>query len=312
MSLPRRFGDQPYVLLTLTSLFWAGNAVVGRAVADRIPPIALSQLRWTLALLLVLPFAWRHLRQEVAMMKSHAGLLVLLSLTGVSAFNAMLYWSLHHTTAINATLMQSIGPLMIGLWSWMLFREPLTRRQLIGILVSLAGVAVVVSGGDLARLARLKLNVGDMVIIAAIAIYALYSALLRKRPAMTQLSFLAVTIAIGAALLVPFTIAEQVAGAVFAPLSLGALAAVAYVAVVPSILAYLFFNRGVQLIGANRAGPFMHLIPLFGALLAVMFLGEQPGVHHGIGAVLIVGGVFLASRMSADARNRVAAEDRRP
>jgi drug/metabolite transporter (DMT)-like permease len=307
MSVLRQLHDRPYVLLTLTSLFWAGNAVVGRAVADLIPPLALSQIRWTLAWLLLLPFAWPHLRAELPVIRRHLGMLAILSFTGVSAFNAMLYWSLHHTTAINATLMQSTGPLLIGLWSWLLFRDPLTHRQLAGILVSLAGVIVVVSGGEIGRLMQMSLNIGDIVIIVAIGVYGLYSTMLRMRPGIASLSFLAATIGIGAVVLAPFTIGEYWAGARPAPLTWRSIAAIAYVSVFPSILAYLCFNRGVQLIGANRSGPFLHLVPLFGAVLAILFLGERPGPHHGVGAVLIVGGVLLASRQSpARSGNRVA------
>lgn len=308
----RRLWDRPYVLLTLTSLFWAGNAAVGRAVADRIPPVALSELRWILALLVILPFAWPAIREELHIVRQNFWRLVLLAVTGIAAFNSMLYWSLHHTTVVNATLMQSTGPLMIGLWSLMLFREPLTRRQFAGILVSLAGVAVVVCEGDVARLAALRLNVGDLVIVVAVAVYALYSALLRTRPPMTSLSFLAVIFALGAAVLAPLTVAEAMSGATFAPLAPLSLAAVAYVAIFPSIVAYLCFNRGVQIIGANRAGPFLHLIPLFGALLAVVFLGERPGIYHALGAVLILGGVFTASRGGpSGGGNRVAPADGR-
>jgi drug/metabolite transporter (DMT)-like permease len=311
MSLLRRLGDRPYLLLTLTSLFWAGNAVVGRAVADGIPPVALSQIRWTLALLILLPFAWRGLRREFALVRRHLWILMLLSVTGISVFNTMLYWSLHHTTVINATLMQSTGPLLIALWSWLLFREPLARRQLTGILVSLAGVAIVVSSGDLAQLLDLTLNIGDVAVIVAIGIYALYSALLRTRPGLTPLSFLTVTIAMGTVLLAPLTIIESLGDADVAPLTLGAWLAIGYVALFPSILAYLCYNRGVQLIGANRSGPFLHLIPLFGALLAIVFLGERPGLYQGVGALLIVGGVVLASRAAgAERRNRVAEADR--
>lgn len=302
MSPLHRLWNRPYVLLALTSLFWAGNAVVGRAIAERIPPVALSQLRWILAFLVVLPFAWRSIRDDLHLIRRHFWRLLLLAITGIAAFNTMLYWSLHHTTVINATLMQSLGPLMIGLWSLLLFGESLTRRQLAGIIVSFLGVATVVSDGDVGRLAHLTLNIGDVVIIAAMAIYALYSALLRTRPPMAPLSFLAVTMVLGATMLAPLTLAERLSGAAFAPLSLPALAAIAYVAVFPSVLAYLFFNRGVQIIGANRAGPFLHLIPLFGTLLAIVFLGERPGVHHGLGAALILGGVFVASRRAVTAR----------
>jgi drug/metabolite transporter (DMT)-like permease len=313
MRFLTRIADQPYLLLTLTSLFWAGNAVVGRAVVQEIPPVALAEIRWIGAFLLLLPFAWPSLRTELPLIRRNFGILVVLSLAGISAFNTLLYWALQYTTAINATLMQSGGPLLIGLWSLILFRDPLTRIQTIGVLLSLAGVLVIVSGGDPARLASLTLNVGDLAVIVAMAIYALYSTLLRKRPGMTAISFAAVTIGLGALLLLPLAVAENLAGARFAPLNAGSLAALVYVIVFPSVLAYLCFNRGVQLIGANRAGPFFHLIPLFGALLAVVFLGERPGLHHGVGALLILGGVIVASRGRVNAaRNRVAVETRRP
>jgi drug/metabolite transporter (DMT)-like permease len=214
----------------------------------------------------------------------------------------MLYWSLQHTTAINATLMQSSGPLLIGLVSWALFRDPLTRVQLAGIVVSLAGVAVIVTGGDLSRLLGMSLNIGDVVIVAAMAAYAVYSTLLRKRPAIAPLSLITITIGIGSAMLLPLTIAEYLSGKHFATLGLGGFAAIGYVAIFPSILSYVCFNRGVELIGANRAGPFFHLIPLFGVILAFVFLGERPALYHFLGAVLILGGVALAGRKPAAMR----------
>jgi drug/metabolite transporter (DMT)-like permease len=307
-TLPRLL-DRPYLLLTLTPLFWAGNAVIGRAVVGEIPPIALAQIRWLLAAIIVMPFAWQSVRAELPVIRRHIGILVLLSLTGITAFNTLQYWSLQYTTAINVSVMQSASPLLIGLWSWMLWRDPLSRAQLAGIVTSLAGVLAIISGGELTRLADLTLNIGDVAILIATAVYALYSALLRQRPGVTPLSFLAVTITIGTVLLLPFSAAEYVMGARLRTLSLGGYAAIAYVAVFPSLLAYMFFNRGVQLIGANRAGPFFHLIPLFGSALAIAFLGERPGWHHLGGAILIIGGVLLAGRAPprrSDGGNRVA------
>jgi drug/metabolite transporter (DMT)-like permease len=294
--MPFRLADRPHLLLTLASLFWAGNAVIGRAVVGVVPPAALAQLRWTLAFIITLPFAWEALRAELPIIRRHFGVLAVLTFTGVAAFNTMLYWALQYTTAINSTLMQSSGPLLIGLWSFLLFREPLTRGQVGGVLISLAGVIVVVSGGDIARLASLALNAGDVMVLVAIAIYALYSALLRWRPGMTQVSFLTFTMGLGALMLVPVTVAERLSGAPLPSLSLEIAAASVYVAIFPSILGYLAFNRGVQLIGANRAGPFLHLVPLFGGVLSVIFLGERPQLFHLVGAVLVIGGVFLASR----------------
>ena len=303
MHFLRWIRDQPYILLTLTSLFWAGNAIVGRAVVGRIPPVALAELRWIAAFLIVLPFAWRDLSRDLPVIRRHFGLLTILAFTGITAFNTLLYWSLERTTAINATLMQSSAPLMIGLFSFLLYRDALTRLQIAGIAVSLFGVAAIVSGGDPSRLFALSLNAGDLVIVFALALYALYSALLRRRPGMAQLSFLAFTMGWGAVLLLPAFLVELATGARFAPLDAPMIGALVYVSIFPSLLAYLFFNRGVELIGANRAGPFFHLIPLFGVVLAVLFLGERPGMHHAVGILLILCGVMVASR--GRGKNRV-------
>ncbi len=297
-KLPR-LRDQPYLLLTLTSLFWAGNAVVGRAVVGQVPPVALAQMRWTAAFLIVLPFAWPRLRDDLPAIRRKLGVVLVLSLTGISAFNTMLYWSLKHTTAINATLMQSSAPLLIGLLSWALFRDPLSRSQVAGIFVSLAGVATIVCQGEPARLIGMSLNIGDLIVVVAIGVYALYSTLLRKRPAIAPISLVAATMGIGAALLLPLTAIEYASGARFVAFGAGDFAAIAYVAIFPSILSYLCFNRGVELIGANRAGPFFHLVPLFGVVLAVAFLGERLALYHVVGAVLIIGGVALAGRRPA-------------
>lgn len=298
LKLPR-LRDQPYLLLSLTSLFWAGNAIVGRAVAGDIPPVMLAQMRWTFAFLILLPFAWPRLRYELPVLRQNIGIVIVLSLTGITAFNTMLYWSLQYTTAINATLMQSSAPLLIGLVSWALFGDPLTRLQIAGVFLSLCGVATIVSGGDPARLFGLSLNVGDVAIVIAMAIYAIYATLLRKRPTVAPLSLVCATMGIGAVLLLPFTVGEYVSGARFAALDLGGLAAIGYVSVFPSILSYVCFNRGVELIGANRAGPFFHLIPLFGVILAVLFLGERLALFHVVGAALIIGGVVIAGRRSS-------------
>jgi drug/metabolite transporter (DMT)-like permease len=307
MSSSSRLYDRPYLLLTLTSLFWASNAVVGRATVTLIPPVAFAAIRWTLAFVILLPFVWSTIRAEMPMIRQNIGILALFAATSVGAFNALLYWSLLHTTAINATLMQSAGPLLIGLWSLLLFGEPLTRRQFGGILVSLIGILTIVSGGDPSRLATLSLNIGDIAVLVAISIYGVYSTLLRKRPPMTALSFAAVIVGIGALMLVPVAIGEYFTGARIAPLTPGVLGALAYVAIFPSILAVLCYNRGVQLIGANRSGPFLHLIPLFGVILAIVFLGERPGWHHAFGAILVVGGVFFAGTgRSTATKNRVA------
>lgn len=293
-SLPR-LRDQPYLLLTLAPLFWAGNAVVGRATVPEIPPAALAQIRWSVAFLLLLPFAWSHLRADLPLIRRHIWTMLLLSVIGITLFNTLQYWSLQYTTATNVSVLQSSMPLLIGLWSWVLWRDPLTRAQFAGVFTSLVGVLAIVSNGDMALLIGLTLNVGDVVMLIAIADHALYSALLRLRPAISPIGFLTATIGLGALMLVPLTVAEYAIGMRIGSIDAGGVMALVYVAIFPSILSYMYFNRGVELIGANRAGPFFHLVPLFGAALAIIFLGERPGWHHLVGAILIIGGVFVAS-----------------
>ena len=287
--------DRPYLLLSLTSLLWAINIVLGRFIAGTIPPAALSQIRWTGAALITLPLAWPHLRRDWPTIRSKAGILLFLSFTGITLYNMMAYYGLQYTQAINALLMQSTGPLLIGLWSLILFRDRLTLAQLAGIGVSLLGVVVIISRGDPAILARLALNPGDIWFVVALAIYALYAAMLRKRPPVHFMSFLAVTITAGAVMILPFSLAEFLAGHRIKPTP-AAFAVLAYVIVFPSVIAYVCFNRGVELIGANRAGPFFHLIPVFGSAIAILFLGERPQWFHGVGYALIILGIVAAQK----------------
>ncbi|WP_421724712.1 DMT family transporter [Bauldia sp.] len=291
----RTFIDRPILLLTLTSLLWSINIVLGRFIAGTVPPAALSQIRWTGAALLILPFGWHYVRRDWPVIRRNLPILLVLSFTGITIYNTMAYYGLNHTEAISALLIQSGGPLVVGLWSLILFRDRLTRAQLIGILVSLAGVVAILSRGHPEMLLSLRLNHGDIWIMVATSIYALYTVLLRKRPAIHFLSFLTVTIAAGAVMIVPMTIVEYAAGWRINPTP-AAFLVMAYVIVFPSVVAYLFFNRGVELIGPNRAGQFFHLIPVFGSILAILFLGEQPAWYHGVGYALILLGIFIAQR----------------
>jgi drug/metabolite transporter (DMT)-like permease len=290
-----RVWDRPYLLLTLAQLFWAGNIVLARFVAGHVPPVALATIRWSGAFLIVLPFAWPHLKREWPVIRRHWLLLTVLTLTGISAYNTMAYWGLQYTQAINGLLLQSIGPLLVAVWALVLFGERLSLGQLGGVLLSLAGVVVVICRGDPAVILDIDFNRGDVWFVAAIIIYALYSALLKQRPPMHQISLLAVLTGWGALWLIPVLAVEIAAGArlSFDPLSFATLA---YVAVFPSLLGYLFFNRGVELIGPNRAAPFFHLIPVFGSALAILFLGEAPHLYHAAGYGLVLAGIAIATR----------------
>lgn len=295
MPLLRRLWTAPYLLLSLTALFWAGNFVVGRAVHGAVPPVALAFWRWTGAFLLVIGFAWPHLRRDAPDLRRNAGGLLLLSALGVAAFNTCVYLGLQTTTALNALLLQSAMPVLILLASFLLFGERAGRLALAGVGVSLLGAALIVTRGEPTALAALSLNRGDAWILAAVIAYALYSTLLRRRPPIHPASFLAVTFALGAAMLLPFYMAEHFNGHA-ARADATTVLAIAYVVVFPSVLAYACWNRGIELIGANRAGPFVHLMPAFGSLLAVGVLGEAVHLYHALGIGLIGAGVALAAR----------------
>jgi drug/metabolite transporter (DMT)-like permease len=289
------FANQPYVLLSITALCWAGNAIVGRLAAGHIPPVTLAFLRWGLAFLLILPVAWKHLKGDWPILRSSLGMMILLSVTGISAFTSMQYWSLEHTTALNTLLLQSAVPLFVAVWSLILLGVRLTLAQAVGVAVSLSGVLVIILHGDLTALTNIAFNRGDIIFTLALAIFGLYSVMSLRRPNIHSLSVVAFTFGCGAACLIPFLIFEFFTRPVM-QLDTPNLLSLLYVAVFPSTIAYLCFNRGVQLIGANRAAPFFHVVPVFGSVMAIVFLGERPQAFHFIGFALVLTGVFVASR----------------
>jgi drug/metabolite transporter (DMT)-like permease len=299
VDVPRRarrgLFDQPYLLLSLTSLFWAGNTVLGRFIAGHVPPVTLAFIRWGGAFVIVLPFAAPHLLRDWPTIRRHAGLLTVLALTGFSAYNTMAYYGLQYTTAIHGLLLQSIGPLFVALWSFALFGDRLTPRQAGGICVSFTGVLVIICHGSLDVLVGIGFNRGDVWLLIALAIYAYYTAALRQRPAMHPLSFLAVGMGWGALLLLPGVGWEMASGKTFV-LDAVSVASFAYVCVFPSLLGYLCLNRGIELIGANRAAPFMHLVPVFGSVLAIALLGERFELYHAVGYALVFIGITIATR----------------
>jgi drug/metabolite transporter (DMT)-like permease len=290
-----RLFHEAYVLLSLTSLFWSGNVVIGRFVAGYIPPITISVIRWGGAFIILLPFAARHLARDWPLIRRHAGLLMLLALTGFSAYNTMAYYGLHFTTAINGLLLQSVSPLFVALWSFVLFRDRLSLRQATGIGVSLAGVVVIVCQGSFQILLATAFNQGDLWFVVALLIYAFYVAILRLRPPIHPLSFLAVGMGCGTVFLLPAMALEIAAGQTMVLDYTNALLLL-YLCIFPSILGYLCLNRGIELIGANRAAPFIHLVPVFGSVLAIALLGERLQLFHAVGYALVLAGITLATR----------------
>jgi drug/metabolite transporter (DMT)-like permease len=297
-----RFFDAPYLLLSLTSLFWAGNIVLGRYAAGHVPPVALAFIRWVGAFLILIAFAWPFLKRDWTKIRQHLGIMLILTLAGITIYNSLAYWGLQYTEALNALLITSAHPLLVASWAFVLYRERLTVWQTIGIALSLAGVLTILTRGDLSALRDVRFNIGDIGFFSAQIVYSFYATLIKSRPNIHPISFLAFTIGAGAVMLSPVYVAEIAIGNTFT-LDLKAFLILAYITVFPSLLAYLFFNRGIELVGPNRAAPFYHLIPIFGSVLAIVFLGERPELFHAVGYVLVLAGIYIGTRVSRAAED---------
>ncbi|NOQ52332.1 MAG: EamA family transporter [Desulfuromonadaceae bacterium] len=281
-----------YLLLILPPLFWAGNSVLARGVAELIPPVAMSFWRWTIALAMLLPFTWKQVRKDWPTICRSWKIIVLIGLLGISSFNTLLYTAAHTTTALNIALTQSVMPAVIVLLSFLFFRERVSRRQVFAVLLCILGAGFIVVRGDWQRLQQLSFVTGDLLMLLAICLYALYTVMLRKRPQIHPLSFLTATFAVGVVPLFPLYLWE-LTGTPALQLTRPVIFSLLYVGLCPSILAYLCWNRGIELIGANRAGLYINLIPLFASLMAVLFLGETFQKYHLHGMVFIFAGLAL-------------------
>ena len=284
-----------YLLLLLTVLFWSGNWVVGRGIRESVPPIALSFWRWSIALVCLLPWAWPHLRAQRQELLQHWRLLTVLGVLGGACHNAITYLGLAMTTATNGVLLASATPIMIIALSWALFGKRLCMREWLGVLISLAGVLVIVAHGEADRLLELRPNKGDLWVLVAMLSWALYTVLLTRRPAgLHPFSFLAAICLTGLVALAPFY-AWEVAGGQTIHANPAAYAAIAYAGIFPALLGFICWNRAVAEVGSNTAGLFMNLMPALGTLLAILFLDERPHLFHLGGIVLILGGVALTT-----------------
>ncbi len=283
-----------YATLCIVILFWSGNFIVGRAVNGIIPPFTLALVRWSGALVILLPFAWRHLHADRQQLLSHWKVVLLLGLTGVAAFNAFIYSGLHFTTASNGLLLQAAIPALVLLFNRLFFGDRASALQIVGVTLSMLGVGLIVLRGDLAALARLTLNAGDFLVLCGVACWALYTTLLRLRPDCHPASFLTATFAIGAVAMAPLS-AMEMAGGASIPLRADVLGAFVYVALFPSLVAYVLYNAAVKNLGAAPAGQMITLMPLFGAGFAALLLGEALFRFHLIGMVLILGGIVIGA-----------------
>lgn len=285
----------PYLLLTLTTLFWSGNFVLARYLRLDIPPIGLSFWRWALAGLILLPFVRQLLVENWPLVRQHLLLVVTLSMLGVASFNTLIYLGLQTTTASNAVLMQSFIPVAIIGLSYLILGSLIILRQTVGIFISLLGVSFIITQGELAALLKLDLNRGDLLVLVAVLAWGIYSVLLKKLPQdLKGLVLLGYTIYFGIVGIAPIYAWEIFDGRTLS-MNLTTAGALAYVAIFPSIIAYLFWNRAVSQVGPAKAGQFMHLMPVFGTILSMIFLGERLQWYHVTGILLVAVGIYLAT-----------------
>ncbi|MFQ5938257.1 MAG: DMT family transporter, partial [Acidiferrobacterales bacterium] len=304
----------PYLLLAIAPLTWAGNFVVGRFIHDQVPPVSLNLCRWLVALVALLPFTAPILLAQRHLILRHWKLLALLGATGIALFHSFVYQALHFTGAINAALVLSTTPVVIVALSWILFRDPVTARQALGVMVSLLGAVIIVMRGDLGLLLQLQFNKGDLWMLAAVPNWALYSVLLRRLPpGFHPMGLLAATVTFGLILLIPVYLWELARVGTF-QVNVATVGSVLYMGFFASVIAYVCWNQGVATIGATRAGLFLHLVPVFSAALAVAILGESVRAFHLVGITLVFAGIYLtntARPTSDDARALTRARDQR-
>jgi len=285
----------PYLIMILPPLLWAGNFVVGRAVSDQHAPIGLSFWRWFLASSILLPFVVKPIWQQRQIIIKHFWKIFILAILSISSFNSLAYISLQYTTATNATLLNSFIPIFILIITGIVFKEKISNKQILGVLVSLIGVIVILTRLDQQVIAKLEINKGDLWMLLAALDWALYSILLKYlRPKdLKPMPFLGIMMIIGTIVLIPI-LAMNPFNEQPITWSQEMIKALAYIAIFPSIISYLAWNYGMQKIGASIGGQYIHLMPLFGALMAVIFLDEKIQLYHLIGGLSIAIGLWLS------------------
>ena len=282
-----------YILLLLTTLFWGGNAVAGKLAIGHVSPMLLTAARWVFAFVLLLAIGWRQLARDWLVVRENIWLLAGLGALGFAGFNLALYSALTHTSVINVSIEQAGMPMVIFALNFLLFRLRATPGQIVGFLLSLAGVALTASHGNPAQLLQLDVNQGDALMLIAVILYSLYTVGLRFKPALHWQSLMIALIGTAALSSLPFAVAEHLAGAAVYP-DLTGWGIVAFTVLFPSILAQIFYVRAVELIGANRAGLFINLVPVFGTLLSIIILREDFETYHGVAMAMVLGGIWLA------------------
>ena len=291
------FHASPYLLLSLTSLFWSLNWVIGRAIVGHVTPLTLTFIRWAVAVAVMMPFAWPGIRAHWPLIRRNWKVIAWLGFWGTGLHNAFAYVGLQYTTATNGVILNSSIPIMIILLGWLIYGERITRVQALGVGVSLLGILAIISRGDPAVLAHLEMNKGDLIVLFGMVFWAAYTVFLRMKPAeLPGLAMLACCAVVGLGLLFPLMLLEVIFLGGRASFTPATVAAMIYVGIFPSFVGYIFWNRGVAEVGPTIAGIFVHLMPAFGALLAWLFLDERIYLFHIVGIALILAGIALTTR----------------
>ena len=286
-----------YLLLILTTIFWSGNFIVGKAAsAYQIPPFSLNFYRWLFAGLILLPFTFKEILNKKHHIINNLGLYVVLGITSITIFNSTVYYSLYHTQVINSILLISTIPVWIIFFSFLLKIEKTNIYQIFGVIFSLIGVIAIITKSDIKIFLNLQFNKGDISMVIAMLSWAIYSSLLKKKKyELSQLSLLQIIIFTGLIFLTPIYILELNYGykiIMGTPFVLTLI----YVVIFPGLLAFIFWIKGISIIGANRAGVFLHLMPIFGSTLAIIIFNEKFMYYHLFGAIFIILGLVLSNK----------------
>jgi len=295
--------NNAYILLSLATLLWGGNAVAGKLASSDWQPFTITSIRWLLAAVLLLPFALPHLKRDLPLLKSHWKILVALGAFGMALFNLMMYLALNYTTAINVSIEQASMPVMIMLANFVLFSQRNSSLQIIGLSCSIIGVLVTTTGGKPWLFFIEGLNLGDAIMMLACVFYAAYTIGLRWRPKVHWLTFMWMIAISAFAMTIPFLVWEIKQQPFSLPPLSGWLVMV-YIIIFPTIVSQICYARGVELIGGNRAGQFINLVPIFGSILAILILSERFYWFHAVGLVMVVGGIWLAEKYAVGEKSK--------
>ena len=286
-----------YIFLILTTLFWSGNFIVGKAASlFEIPPFTLNFYRWTFAWLILAPFTLSEIIKKKDLILENIRLIAILGITSITIFNSIVYYSLNFTQVISGVLMISTIPVMIIVFCWVFNIEKTNAHQIFGVIFSLLGVVVIITKADLEILVNLNFNKGDLWMVIAMFSWAMYSALLKKKKLeLSQLALLQTIISAGLIFLLPAYMIEFALGN-RVNIHLPFVLTLTYVVLFPGLAAFIFWIKGISIIGANRSGIFLHLMPIFSTILAIIIFKEKFMIYHLIGAILIVTGIILSSK----------------